>query len=146
MTLWWFEVEEDRNEKCVFLIIDDVDRGKVDEIEDEGDSLSENWTELDQSRGNGTVNWFEPILLFLWVKTYDAHEEWISLSFLDFDHEANNFANIFKACTDGETFLEKLDCYFKEDGLPDTLANEKPPKRRRRKAGEISGRQLALKK
>lgn len=39
-----------------------------------------------------------------------------------------------------------MNCYFKEDGLPDTVADEKPSKRRRRKAGEISGRQLALKK
>ena len=39
MTSWCFKVEEDGNKECVFLIIDDVEQGKVDEIEDEGDSL-----------------------------------------------------------------------------------------------------------
>ena len=42
--------------------------------------------------------------------------------------------------------MEKSKCYFKEDGLSDSEDDEKLPKRRRRKAGEISGRQLALKK
>ena len=42
--------------------------------------------------------------------------------------------------------MEKSKCYFKEDGLSDSEDDEKPPTRRRRKAGEIWGRQLALKK
>lgn len=55
MTSWCFKVEEDGNEKCVFLIIDDVEQGKVDEIEDKGDSLLVSiFRKID-------LNWISPV-------------------------------------------------------------------------------------
>ena len=39
MTSWCFEVEEEENEKCLFLIINDIEQGKVDEVENEEDNL-----------------------------------------------------------------------------------------------------------
>ena len=40
MTSCCFEVEEEENEKCLFFIINDIEQGKVDEVENEEDNLS----------------------------------------------------------------------------------------------------------